>query len=168
MGQGTRFIYAGRVSPEKGLHVLLDAFESVIGRAPHAHLKIVGGLEIPPLSFIVEQSSDPAVRGLSRFYNLNYMEYLREIARAALGNHVSFVGSVPHTQLHRLLREADVFVQPSIWGETFPLSVVEAMAAGLPVVSSRTGGLRESVVDERRGFLWSLIILRIWRMQCSN
>jgi glycosyltransferase involved in cell wall biosynthesis len=151
--EGKRFIFAGRVSPEKGVHVLLDAFKSVVAREPEAELKILGGAYIPPLSFIVEQSSDPVVRGLSRFYNSDYMEELRGQAAATLGDRVSFVGFVPHSELGTFLTEADVFVQPSVWGEPFPLAVLEAMAARLPVVASRTGGLAESVVDGRTGLL---------------
>jgi glycosyltransferase involved in cell wall biosynthesis len=152
-GGGKRFLFVGRVSPEKGLHVLVDAFKSVIAREPDAQLKIVGGPHIPPLSFIVEQSDDSTVRGLRRFYNTNYLEYLRNLVRTALLDQVSFVGPVPHNQLSTVLREADIFVQPSVWGEPFPLSVIEAMAAGLAVVASRAGGLPESVVDGKTGVL---------------
>jgi glycosyltransferase involved in cell wall biosynthesis len=51
------------------------------------------------------------------------------------------------------LREADVLVQPSLWGEPFPLLVLEAMASGVPVVGSRIGGLPEAVEDGISGIL---------------
>jgi glycosyltransferase involved in cell wall biosynthesis len=152
-GNGKRFIFVGRVSPEKGIHVLLQAFANVLAHEPDAELKIIGGAYVPPLSFIVEQSNDPMVLSLRPFYVSGYMEYLLEQARTIAGKKVSFVGFVPHRELATHLGAADVFVQPSVWGEPFPLSVVEAMAAGLPVVSSRTGGLSESVVHEKTGLL---------------
>src|SRR5260370_13586615 len=63
-----RFIFVGRVSPEKGLHVLLEAFRIVLEQKPHSELKIVGGAHIPPPSFIVDDSDDPLVRELRQFY----------------------------------------------------------------------------------------------------
>ena len=92
------------------------------------------------------------VRDLRRFYTSDYLEYLRDQAKAA-GNHVRFTGLISHNELANLLHQADVFVQPSVWGEPFPLSVIEAMIAGLPVVASRTGGLSESVVNGKTGLL---------------
>ena len=150
-GHGKRFIFVGRVSPEKGIHVLLEAFKTVLAREPEAELRIVGGAGLPPLSFVV--NSDPTLQSLRRFYTSDYMEYLQRQAKAVPENHVSFVGYVAHSELATFLRGADVFVQPSVWGEPFPLSVVEAMAAELPVVSSRAGGLPESVVDGKTGLL---------------
>lgn len=150
---GKRFIFVGRVSPEKGIHVLLEAFKTVVAREPEAELQIIGGAHVPPQSFIVDQSKDPVVRDLRRFYTSDYVEYLREQAQAIPQNRVSFVGYVAHSELATFLHRADVFVQPSVWGEPFPLSVVEAMAAHLPVVSFRAGGLPESVVDGKTGLL---------------
>jgi glycosyltransferase involved in cell wall biosynthesis len=132
---------------------LLEAFKTVVAREPQAELRIVGGAYIPPLSFVVDQSSDPMVQRLRPFYATDYMEYLRSQAKALPEGHVSFVGPVAHSDLATFLREAEVFVQPSVWGEPFPLSVVEAMAAELPVVSSRVGGLPESMVDGKTGLL---------------
>lgn len=146
-------LFVGRVSPEKGLHVLIDAHKQVTAQEPKAELRIVGGPYIPPLSFLVDRSSDPMVKALRRFYSSDYMEHLRERAKAMPENCVSFHGHLAHGELATLFCDADVFVQPSVWGEPFPLSVVEAMGAGLPVIASRVGGLPESVVDGKTGLL---------------
>ena len=148
-----RVLFVGRVSPEKGIHVLLDAYEIVVAREPKVQLKIVGGPYMPPLSFLVDRSSDPTVKDLRRFYALDYMEYLRTKAKAMPADCVSFLGHLAHNELAPLFCDADLFVQPSVWGDPFPLSVLEAMAAELPVVASRVGGLPESVVDGRTGLL---------------
>ena len=151
---GGRVIFVGRVSPEKGLHVLLEAFEKVVARRRDASLEIVGPEFVAPMEFIVALSDDPMVRGLSRFYTENYAEYLRRRVRGgSLEGRVAFVGALPHSQLIARLHNADVFVQPSVWGEPFPLSVLEAVSAGLPVVASRIGGLSEMVMDGQTGFL---------------
>jgi glycosyltransferase involved in cell wall biosynthesis len=147
-----RFIFVGRLSPEKGIHILVEAFNKVVAREPEAELIIAGGAYVPPASFIVDLSSDPVVRDLRRFYAFNYLEYLRNQAKA-VENRVTFTGFIAHSELANLLRQADIFVQPSVWGEPFPLSVIEAMTAGLPVVASRAGGLPEAVVDGKTGLL---------------
>jgi glycosyltransferase involved in cell wall biosynthesis len=148
-----RVLFVGRVSPEKGIHVLLDAYKLVTVQEPKAQLRIVGGPYIQPLSFHINRSSDPMVKGLRRFYTFNYMEYLRESAKAMPQNCVSFLGHFAHSDLATLFCDADVFVHPSVWGEPFGMSVVEAMGAGLPVVASRAGGLPEIVVDGKTGLL---------------
>jgi glycosyltransferase involved in cell wall biosynthesis len=84
---------------------------------------------------------------------MDYLDYLRQQLTNISDYSVRFNGFVGHNQLAPLLHQADVFVQPSIWGEPFPLSVIEAMAAGLPVVSSSVGGLPESVIDGETGLL---------------
>jgi glycosyltransferase involved in cell wall biosynthesis len=62
------------------------------------------------------------------------------------------LGHVPWQQLADLYRRASVFVMPSFY-ETFGISVIEAMAFGLPVVATRTGGLPEVVDDGVTGIL---------------
>jgi len=66
---------------------------------------------------------------------------------------VVFLGFVPRTELIELYYNADVFVFPPIWDEGFGIPPVEAMAAGTPVVASRSGALSETVRDKETGFL---------------
>lgn len=84
---------------------------------------------------------------------------------AALGiaDRVHFAGHVDHANLPRLLGQCDVFVQPSIGEEAFGISVVEAMACGLPVLASNNGGLPEIVVDGETGSLLEPGNISIWR-----
>ena len=149
---GKHFIFVGRVSPEKGVHVLLEAFKNVAAEMPDVELTVVGGADIPPISFIVEPSRDPLVRGLRSFYKSTYMKNLQNKA-ATIATKVSFIGFVAHSELGNFFNAADIFVHPCVWGEPLGMSVIEAMAAGLPVIASRTGGLRESVVEAETGLL---------------
>jgi len=68
----------------------------------------------------------------------------------ALTEKVKFLGSRP--DVAGLLAKAHIFVLTSNW-EGFPLTILEAMRAGLPVVASHVGGVKESIVDEQTGFL---------------
>ncbi len=152
--RGSRIIFVGRISPEKGLHVLLEAFERVAVLRPNASLEIVGPAAVAPMEYIVNLSTDPIVRGLRRFYEANgYLDYLQRQVRGPLVGRVSFVGELPHSSVVERLRQADLCVVPSVWPEPFGIPAAEAMATGLPVVASRVGGLTEIVEDGVTGLL---------------
>jgi len=70
-----------------------------------------------------------------------------------VSDRVHGLGGRPHRELPRVLSQADVFVQPSVGEEAFGITVVEAMACGLPVLASRNGGMVEIVEDGRSGLL---------------
>lgn len=75
-----------------------------------------------------------------------------DVARLGLTQQVELVGSRGEDEVIEELRGADVFVLPTL-GEASPVSVMEAMAAGLPVVCSRVGGLPDMLSDGVEGFL---------------
>lgn len=149
---GKRIVFVGRVTPEKGLHVLIDAFERVLMLFPDAHLEIIGGEFVTPIEFTVARSDDPMVRDLRRFYDGSYLETLRSRS-SHLEGHVHFFGHIPRDEMIARLRDADVFVQPSIASEMFGMAVADAMAAGRPVVATAICGLPEVVCDQQTGFL---------------
>jgi len=151
---GGRIIFVGRISPEKGVHVLLEAFERVAALRPDASLEIIGPEAVAPMEYIVNLSNDPIVRGLRRFYGgSGYLDYLRRRVRGPLVGRVSFAGELPHSAVVERLRHADLCVVPSVGGESFGIPAVEAMATGLAVVASRVGGLTEIVEDGVTGQL---------------
>jgi colanic acid/amylovoran biosynthesis glycosyltransferase len=77
-----------------------------------------------------------------------------EIRRLALGEHVELLGTRSEDEVLALLRRADVFVLPSFsYGEAAPVSVMEAMSCGLPVICSIIGGTAEMIDDGVNGFL---------------
>ena len=84
---------------------------------------------------------------ISKYPNLR-----RLVHRFHLHQHVRFLGFVPDATLAALYRLASVFVFPSLY-EGFGLPPLEAMAAGVPVVASRVGGLPELVSHGVSGFL---------------
>ena len=127
-------IYAGRLIPIKGVHLLLGCWRKVIRRFPDAVLVIAGS------AFYGSKRKTPYVRKLHRMGK-------------RFGRSVRFLSYVPHSALPEWYRAADVAVVPSVGKEAFGLVNVEAMASGLPVVASRIGGIPEIVVHGENGFL---------------
>jgi glycosyltransferase involved in cell wall biosynthesis len=112
------FLYVGTLEPRKNLARALRAFASVAGALPGCRFVIVGQ------------------RGW------RYAEVLREAAHPALVGRVDFLGYVPEERLPALYAHALALVYPSLY-EGFGLPVVEAMACGTPVLTSRSSSLAE-------------------------
>lgn len=128
-----RFAYVGGLSWQKGLHVLVDAFNSVQGKA---ELWIVG-----------------------KAPDSRYSHQLKRMA----GANIKFLGELPHEQVANVLNKVDAVVVPSLWYETFSLLVSEAFAAGKPVIASDIGGLGNRVRDGVDGLLVAPGDVRAWQ-----
>ena len=149
-----------RLSPEKGIHILIRAFHQVLKRFPDARLDLVGGAYTVPFEFVVALSDDPQVTALRVFYQNRgsgtkdpYLEVLENEAGQELGRRIIFQGHVAHDQIGSFLKRAAVFVSSSVWNEPMQISVVEAMMHGVPVVATRVGGTTYTVEHDRTGFL---------------
>ena len=118
-------LFIARLHPVKRVELLLDSWPLVRARAPTARLVIAGG-----------GSGD-------------YEQSLRRRA-ANLGESVRFVGAVQGIDKQRLLDESDLFVLPSLH-ENFGIAVLEALAAGLPVVITRQVQLAGFVAEHELG-----------------
>ena len=127
--QDILLVYAGRLAPEKNLEFLLRSFAGVSQVIPNVHLLIVGG-------------------GQKQFE-----EELKPLpARLGIGDRVRFVGMIPYDRLPSYLAMCDAFVTASVT-EVHPLSVIEAMAAGLPVLGIDSPGVGDSISDCETGLL---------------
>jgi glycosyltransferase involved in cell wall biosynthesis len=120
-----RFGTAARLVPVKDHYTLLRAFATVVRDIPHAELEIAG--------------DGPLRRELEAFTN-----------KQNLSERVKFVGALPDTP--KFLSELDIFVLSSL-SEGMPISLLEAMAAGLPIVSTRAGGVDEVAIEGQNAFL---------------
>jgi glycosyltransferase involved in cell wall biosynthesis len=120
-------LHHGRLVKKRGVKHLVRAFRAVSERFPEAELVIAG--EGPERKRLVKLAHDLGV-----------------------SNRVRFIGQVPHEKVPNLVRNSDVFVIPSII-EGHSTSMLEAMAAGKPVVATRVGGLTEVIVDGENGVL---------------
>jgi glycosyltransferase involved in cell wall biosynthesis len=152
-------LFVGRVSPEKGVHVLVRAFHEVLKRYPQAQLHIVGGVGSAPLEYLVGLSNDPRVKDLCVFYENegigsknSYIEILRKDAGKELGKRIFFDGRIEHDQIGSFYERTALLVNPSL-SESFGMSLVEAMMHSVPVVATRVGGMTEIVDHGRTGLL---------------
>jgi glycosyltransferase involved in cell wall biosynthesis len=118
----------------KGHHVLIDAVARLVAVHPEVRLWLVGG------------DTEPADT-LSEYSRASIEDH---VERAGLGQHVDFLGI--RQDIPAILADSDVFVLSSLW-EGMPGSILEAMAARLPVVASRVGGIPEVVVESETGYL---------------
>jgi len=157
-GRPYRLLFVGRVSPEKGVHDLVDAFAQLAHQIPDIELNIVGPAGAAPREYIVDVSDDDNVRALARFYNteaesgIGYLEQLRRRLPPGLETRVNFVGPASRETLREQYRNADVSINPSL-SESFGITVAEAMACGTPVVATRVGGMVDIVRDGETGLL---------------
>ena len=150
-----RLLFVGRLSPEKGVHVLFDAFREVAAAYPGARLDLVGPSDVAPKQFVDPFDEDPLFAELGKYYRSpsSYLAALKQSLPGPLRARVRFLGPVPNAQLPSLYRSADVFVFPSLWQEPFGMPLVEAMASGLPVVATRSGAFPEIVEHGTTGLL---------------
>jgi len=122
-------VYAGRLAPEKNLPFLLKSFAGVAQTLPNAHLLLVGS-------------------GIQQFE-----EEIRNMAgELGLGERIRFTGRIAYDQLPAYLAMCDIFVTASIT-EVHPLSVIEAMGAGLPIMGIHSVGVGDTVQDGISGLL---------------
>ena len=122
-------VFSGRLIPEKGIMELIEAMK-VLRDQPHIKLMIIGS------SFYDNSHKDN-----------DFISELKNNARE-VGDQIFFTGYIRHEQISDYLRLADVAVIPSTWEEPFGLTVVEGMAAGLPIITTNRGGIPEMVTLE--------------------
>ncbi len=120
-------IYVGRLGPEKNLPFLLRSFAGLVQAYDHARLILVG--DGPERDTLQEMA-----------------------AQIPVDKCVIFTGMVSYEQVPAYLRMADAFVTASIT-EVHPLTVVEAMAAGLPILGIQSPGIGDTIRDGDTGYL---------------
>ncbi|MGE0825150.1 MAG: glycosyltransferase [Candidatus Binatia bacterium] len=121
------FAYIGTLVEHKGVHVLIEAFNRL--GLVEAELRIYGDLHVFP----------------------DYTSQLRMLARHPA---ITFAGSFENRESSRILSGVDALVVPSLWFENSPLTIHEALLAGVPVIASQLGGMAEYVEHGRTGLLF--------------
>jgi glycosyltransferase involved in cell wall biosynthesis len=121
----SRFAYIGGLARQKGVHVLIDAFN---GLPSSARLKVAGD-------------------------ETAYPDYCALLRARATHPGIEFIGRLERNGVWQTLGQTDVLVVPSLWYETSSLIVQEAFATGTPVVAANHGALAERVQHESNGLL---------------
>lgn len=129
------FLYVGRISPEKGVVELIEAFKRMLKVNGRVKLLIVGEIS----------RGDPRTS--------ERVAYGEKVKSAVHGirNSVVLTDVISPEKMHHVYPAADVLVAPSLFNEPFSMTTIEGMAVGLPVLVSRRGGLVEYVRDYDNG-----------------
>jgi glycosyltransferase involved in cell wall biosynthesis len=121
-----RLLFVGSLIPVKGISHLLHALDQLQHQRSDWHLDLVGD-------------------------GASAEDYKRLVAALGLTGKVTFHGRRSKREVSQFMRQADLFVLPSLW-DNLPCVLVEAMASGLPIVSTDVGGIPE-ITNERTGKL---------------
>jgi len=125
--------FAGRITPEKGLAVLIEALGAVQSSSP-IELCIAG---------VVENSA--------------YWSQCQRIQAAAMAANprlsVTYLGHLDYSATDDLFQQSDIVTIPSLWPEPLGAVAIEAMSAGAAVIASHIGGLGTALVDRHNGLL---------------
>ena len=122
-----KFLFLGRIGERKGIYDLLDVL--------HQNHKLLQG------QYSLTLGGDGETKKLQSL-----------IDQYHLSDHVQFLGFVTGPGKEKLLREADVYILPS-YNEGLPISILEAMSFGLPIISTKVGGIPEVVHHHKNGIL---------------
>jgi len=124
----SRAVFVGRLSSEKGIFTLIDAWRKWGATAPH--LDIIG--------------DGPDRRKLKS-----------KVHASRIGGMIRFTGQLPFSEVQRRLSRSRLLILPSLCFEGFPMTIREAFALGVPVAASRLGSLPYIVTDQQNGVLFS-------------
>ena len=127
-------LYAGRLSEEKGVHIVIEALMHVVAR-----------LKDRAITLDIIGSGEEA-----------YSEKLKKLTRTLHGEGVvRFTGQCSQSDLFQRFKNYDIVLLPSLWEEPSGGIIVEAMAHGLPVIASNIGGIPEFINNGVTGMLVS-------------
>lgn len=122
-------LFSGRINREKGISELLDAILSIKDFS-NIKLLVIGS------SFYGGSCTED-----------KFINSLKEKTEC-ISNRIHFTGFIPYNKMPDYLSLADVSVIPSIWDDPFPTTVLEAQAMGLPIITTKRGGIPEEVSEE--------------------
>ena len=133
------FMFAGAVRSEKGVVQLSKAFLKLMADHDNAYLAVAGGKRLWIDADEPTETAELQVRGM--------------LADAVAKGRANILGIVSSEDLPSYYAAADVFVLPSMFQECFGLVILEAFAAGVPVIGAKSGGIPELVQHEHNGLL---------------
>ncbi len=125
-------VFCGRLQESKGIHLLLDVF---LENSHKWNFKLL-------------------IVGSSGFASSGKTKFIKSLENKSkeVGDKVVFTGYIDNSEIHDIYKISDLAVFPSLAAEAFALTVVEALASGLPVIISDSGGMHE-VINEKCGIV---------------
>lgn len=117
-------VFSGRMNKDKGIAELINAMLR-LRNYPNIKLMALGS------NFFEDTCEDGT-----------FLQQLKNKAKK-IENRIIFTGFIPYSTVHKYLQAADIAVLPSMWDEPFGLTVIEALASGLPLITTRSGGIPE-------------------------
>lgn len=122
-------VFSGRLNRDKGI---MELIEAMLLLKDHQNIKLL----IIGSTFFANATNDDT-----------FMTELKTKAESLRGR-ITFTGFIAYSKMPEYLRIADVAVIPSIWNDPFPTTVLEAQAMGLPIITTRRGGIPEEVTED--------------------
>ncbi|HEX7283894.1 MAG TPA: glycosyltransferase family 4 protein [Vicinamibacterales bacterium] len=133
-GPDIRLLTVSRIDPRKGLRALPALVASLVAAGTNVTADIIG----PTIGLIGDSERD---------------SIQADANAAGVGDRVRLPGPIALDRLMPLYRDYDIFVLPTRPGEGIPRVLLEAMAAGLPIVTTRVSGITSLITDEENGLL---------------
>lgn len=125
-----KILFLGNLVKRKGVYDILKSISMVVNKFQNIHFTFAGS---------EEQSGE--------------IDKLKsECISKGIGEHVTFISNFSQEEKIKMLDEADIYLLPS-YAEGLPISLLEAMAAGLPIISTPVGGIPEVITEEKNGYL---------------
>lgn len=123
-------LFLGNLVQRKGIYDILKSIPIVVNKFENAHFIFSGSEEQPG----------------------EIDKLKKECINQGIGKYVTFKSNFSDSEKIKLLAESDIYILPS-YAEGLPISLLEAMAAGLPIISTHVGGIPEVITEEDNGYL---------------
>jgi glycosyltransferase involved in cell wall biosynthesis len=131
-------LFVGRVSPEKGIHILLRAFKQIVNDIPKDFKLVIVG---------------PLASTFNSAHPSSYAKTMIRYSKEELGERVVFTGAIDRNSLRILYSNAYCFVLSSL-AEAFGMVLLESMASGTPPIGSTAGGIPDIIIGGVNGLLF--------------
>jgi glycosyltransferase involved in cell wall biosynthesis len=122
-------LFSGRINKDKGISELIDAM-LLLKEYPHIKLLVLGS------TFFGNATNEDT-----------FVQMLKEKTRE-LTDRIVFTGFIPYAEIPHYLSLANIAAIPSVWDDPFPTTVLEAQAMGLPIITTKRGGIPEELTED--------------------